>query len=96
LWAWNNLYEHILNHIFDERRRLMQTAVVTLLLVVSAVLFACIVVEYAVSIFEQTLQTQNMPCMDRQNKRNRVRELEDLIINQTDKLLNQTILEISP
>ena len=69
MWAWNNLYEHILNHIFDERRRLMQTAVVTLLLVVSAVLFACIVVEYAVSIFEQTLQTQNMPCMDRQNKR---------------------------
>ncbi len=68
----------------------MQTAVVTLLLVVSAVLFACIVVEYAVSIFEQTLQTQNTPYMDR------IRELEDLIINQTDKLLNQTILEIPP
>jgi len=65
----------------------MQTAVVTLLLVVSATILACVVVEYAVSIFEQTLQTSNIPYVDR------IRKLESFILNQTDAMLNQTLPE---
>jgi hypothetical protein len=68
----------------------MQTTVATLLFVTSAVLLACVVVNYTVAIFEQTIDTENSPQIER------IHELEDMIMNQTDTMvyevysLNQT------
>lgn len=62
----------------------METSVATLLLVASAVVLACVVVNYTVSVFEQTLNTQNIPELDR------IRSLQNEILNQTSGLLNQT------
>ena len=61
----------------------MQTTVATLLFVTSAVILACVVVDYAVVIFEQTLDTEDMPQIDR------IRTLENIILNQTDNLINE-------
>ena len=61
----------------------MQTTVATLLFVTSAVILACIVVEFAVVTFEQTLQTEDMPQIDR------IRKIENMILNQTDSLFNE-------
>jgi hypothetical protein len=61
----------------------MQTTVATLLFVTSAVILACVVVEFVVVTFEQTLDTTNSPQMDR------IREMENTILNQTDNLLNE-------
>jgi len=61
----------------------MQTTVATLLFVTSAVILACVVVEFAVVTFEQTLQTQDIPQIDR------IRKMESMILNQTDSLLNE-------
>ncbi len=60
----------------------MQTTIATLLFVTSAVILACVVVDYAIVIFEQTLDTDNSPQIDR------VREIEDMVLNQTDNLVN--------
>lgn len=62
----------------------MQTAVATLLLVISAAVFACVVVEYTISIFEQTLQPSNLPYADR------IRKIEGFVLNQTKILFNRT------
>ncbi len=62
----------------------METSVATLLLVASAVVLACVVVNYTVSVFEQTLNTQNIPELDR------IHSLQDQILNQTSAMLNQT------
>jgi ABC-type uncharacterized transport system YnjBCD permease subunit len=62
----------------------MQTTVSTLLLLVSAVLLTCVVINYAVVTVEQTLQTTNIPQIDR------IRKLENTILNQTSNLINQT------
>jgi len=43
----------------------MQTTVATLLFVTSVVILACVVVEYAVVTFEQTLDTEDAPQIDR-------------------------------
>ena len=61
----------------------MQTTVATLMFVTSAVLLACIVINYAVVIFEQTLETENSPQIDR------IRNLENMVLNQTDNLINE-------
>ncbi len=61
----------------------MQTTVATLLFVTSAVILACVVVDYAVVIFEQTLDTEDTPQIDR------IRTLENIILNQTDNLINE-------
>ncbi len=61
----------------------MQTTVATLLFVTSAVILACVVVDYTVVIFEQTLDTEDMPQIDR------IRTLENIILNQTDDLINE-------
>ncbi len=61
----------------------MQTTVATLLFVTSAVILVCVVVDYAVVIFEQTLDTEDMPQIDR------IRTLENIILNQTDNLINE-------
>ena len=62
----------------------MQTSVATLLLVTAAVVLACVVVNYAVTVVEQTLDTENIPQLDR------IKKLESNIFNQTDQLLNET------
>ena len=61
----------------------MQTTVATLMFVTSAVLLACIVINYAVVIFEQTLDTEDSPQIDR------IRNLENMVLNQTDNLINE-------
>ncbi len=62
----------------------MEASVAALLLVVSAVILTCIVVEYAVAVFEQTLNLENLPGMDR------IHDLQRSLLNQTDELFNQT------
>jgi ABC-type uncharacterized transport system YnjBCD permease subunit len=66
----------------------MQTVVATLLLVVSAVMLACVVIDYAIVTVEQALQTTNIPQIDR------IRKIESSILNQTDNLFNQTQPEL--
>ena len=61
----------------------MQTTVATLLFVTSAVILACIVVEYAVVTFEQTLNTEDSPQIDR------IRKIENMLLNQTDNVFNE-------
>jgi len=67
----------------------METSVATLLIVVSAVILASIVIDYTVAVFEETLKTDSLPQMDR------IRDLQDFLLNQTDRLLNETQGEIS-
>ena len=68
----------------------MQTTLATLLFVTAAVLLACVVVNYTVAIFEQTIDTENSPQIEK------IHELETMIMDQTDTLiynvdsLNQT------
>ena len=71
----------------------MQTTVATLLFVTSAVILACVVIDYAITTCEQTLNTDSLPQFDR------IRTLENNLLNQTDTLisqvesLNQTYIE---
>jgi hypothetical protein len=67
----------------------METSVATLLLVTSAVVLACVVVNYAMDIFQQTIDTANLPQMGR------IRDLEAKILNQTDSLFSQPEAESS-
>ena len=62
----------------------MQTSVATLLLLTAAVIITCIVVNYAVTVVEQTLNTQNNPELTR------LKNLESSVMNQTDQVLNET------
>ena len=62
----------------------METSVATLLLVTSSVVLACVVVNYAVSVVEQVLSTENIPQFDR------IKNFENNLLNQTDRLFNQT------
>jgi hypothetical protein len=65
----------------------MQTTVGSLILVVSAVVLTCIVVDYAVNVVEATLQIENNPQLQR------LRDLHDSILNQTDTLVSETLTE---
>jgi hypothetical protein len=51
------------------------------------VLLACVVVDFAVNIVQQTLNTEHIPQLDR------IRSIENGILNQTDGYFNQTIPE---
>jgi len=62
----------------------LQTSVATLLLLTAAVIITCIVVNYAVTVVEQTLNTQNNPELTR------LKNLESSVMNQTDQVLNET------
>ena len=66
----------------------MQTSVATLLLVTSAVVIGCVVVNYAVNIVEQTLDTDHVPQLDR------LQNLEDKFLNENSNLYNQTLPEL--
>jgi len=61
----------------------VQTTVATLLLITSAVLLTCVVIDYAVGIIQQTLNTDNIPQLAK------IRDIENRIQNQTDSLFNQ-------
>ena len=65
----------------------MQTPVSTLLLLTAAVVLACIVVNYGVSVAEQSLNTES-PQLDNLKLR------MNSILNQTDQLFNETIPEV--
>lgn len=65
------------------------TALPVLLLITSAVLLTVVVVEFAVNLFENTLQATDLPQLAR------IRELQDLFLNQTGALVNQTQVESS-
>lgn len=65
----------------------MQTPVATLLLLTAAVVLACIVVNYGVSVAEQSLNTES-PQLDNLKLR------MNSILNQTDQLFNETIPEV--
>jgi hypothetical protein len=67
----------------------MQTSVAALLLVTSAVVIGCIVVNYAVNIVEQTLDTNNAPQLDR------LKNLEDKFLNENSGGYNQTLPGLS-
>ena len=62
----------------------MEASIATLLLITSAVVLACIVVNYAVSVFECVLDTESLSHMKR------IEELQKSLLDQTDTLLNQT------
>lgn len=70
---------------FEEEGEGLQTTLATLLLVTSAVILTCIVIDYAVVVVQSTLQTQDIPQLDR------LRNLEDSLLNQTDSFFNQTL-----
>jgi hypothetical protein len=70
-----------------EKENTLETTVAALLLITSTVVFACIVVDYAVTIAQQTLNTENIPQLGR------IRNIESSILNQTDSLFNQTAPE---
>lgn len=61
----------------------MQTSVAMLLFVTSSVLLACIVIDYAVVIFEQSLDTENSSQIER------IRNLESMVLNRTDIMINE-------
>ena len=66
----------------------LETSVATLLLVTSAVVLACVVVNYAVSVVEQVLNTENIPQFAR------IKNFENNLLNQTARLFNQTQPEL--
>ena len=61
----------------------MQTTVATLLFVTSAVILSCVVIDYTIAIFEQTLDTQDNSQIDK------IRNLEKMILDQTDDLITK-------
>jgi hypothetical protein len=63
----------------------MEATIATLLLLTSAVILACVVIDYAVIIVQDTLQTTNIPQLER------LKNIESSILNQTDSLFNQTM-----
>ncbi|MGF3522199.1 MAG: hypothetical protein ACQXXJ_03780 [Candidatus Bathyarchaeia archaeon] len=63
----------------------MEASVAALILVVAAVVFSCLVVDYAVNIVEATLNTENIPQLAR------LREMQSTFLNETDALLNSTL-----
>ena len=68
----------------------MQTSVATLLLVTSAVVIGCLVVNYAVNVVEQTLNTDNVPSLAR------LKSLEDKFLNENSNWYNQTLPDLPP
>ena len=66
-----------------KEKKALETAVATLLLITAAVVLTCVVVNYAVSTVEQTLNTNNIPQLDP------LKNLENNLLNQTD-LFNGT------
>ena len=62
----------------------LQTSLASILLITASVMLTCVVIDYAVSVMQTTLQTTNIPQLDR------LRGIQNSILNQTDSLWNQT------
>jgi hypothetical protein len=62
----------------------LQTSLATVLLITASVILTCVVIDYAVSVMQTTLQTTNIPQLGR------LRDIQNSILNQTDSLWNQT------
>jgi predicted PurR-regulated permease PerM len=69
---------------FFEEKVGLQTSVASLILVVSAVVISCLVVDYAVNVVEATLQTSNIPQLAR------IKDMQRSLLNETDSLFNST------
>jgi hypothetical protein len=67
----------------------LQTSVAALLLLTTGIILACVVINYAVTIVEQTLNTENIPQLDH------IKNLENNVLNQTDRLFNETQPQLS-
>jgi hypothetical protein len=76
--------------VFWRRLVSLEASVAALILVVSAVVLACVVVDYAVNIVEATLDTSDLPQLVR------LREMQDAFLNATDTLSNSTLPAPSP
>ena len=61
----------------------MQGMLAALLLLTSAVILTSVVAGYAVTIFEQSIGTTNIPQLEQ------IRNIENNFLNQTDNLFNQ-------
>jgi hypothetical protein len=66
----------------------LETAVATLLLITASVVIACVVVDYAVNTIQQTINTQNMPQLDR------LKSIEANIMNGTSNIYNSTMPDL--
>lgn len=61
-----------------------QSTLASLLLITSVVVFACVLIDYAVTIVQETVQNTDTQQLDR------LKNLEGIISNQTGILFNQT------
>ena len=61
----------------------MQSSLATLILIVATVALASVVVSYAVSVVQTTLQTTDIPQLDN------LKQIQNSILNQTDVLIKQ-------
>jgi hypothetical protein len=66
----------------------LETTVAALLLITSTVILAAVVVDYAVGVIQQTLNTQDIPQF------HGMRDLQSSILNQTEGFFNQTQPEL--
>lgn len=89
-----DLYRELKQAIKTQVRKLvrggrssLQTTVATLLLVTSAVILTCVVINYAVVAVQDTLQTSNIPQLDQ------LKSIQNSVLNQTNYVLNQTITQ---
>ena len=67
----------IFEQVFSRKEKNLETAVATLLLITASVVLACVVVDFAVSAVENTLNTTNLPQLDR------IKNMENNLLNQT-------------
>ena len=61
-----------------------QSTLTSLLLITSVVVLACVLIDYAVTIVQETVQNTDIQQLDR------LKNLEGIISNQTGMLFNQT------
>ena len=77
----------LLERCLEKEKASLQTTVATLLLLTASVMLTCVVIDYAVSVVQTTLQTTNIPGL------NRLKNIENSVLNQTDSLWNQTLAQ---
>ena len=66
----------------------MEATVATLLLLTASVVLACVVVDYAINISQQTLNGDSPPL-------DHLKTLTDNLLNQTNNVLNETQAQIN-
>jgi hypothetical protein len=66
----------------------MQGTVAALILLTSAIILSCLVVQYAVVAVQHTLQTTNLPQL------NNIMDFQNSPLNQTSDIFNQTQIQL--